>query len=267
MTKETANKILNELGTIPLIEIIQILNGLRLSCRISATLSKEQPIKEMIEDLELYYIRSSYSISNTDNFSHNKSFQLQSNDLHNKFYYYIGVNEAVINLAYLLEGSNTYRQGILFGYPDCCIKFFHSKYKHSLNDLTYEVNRSSNNYIFWNNRISKCMGYCLISHFPCSWDCMAAQVIAKQTYNHVFAIIPDIANKCLNLQKQNIFYSTEHIIFSDQHLSIKLNSAGGPFINTIDEENNFIHVNNNVYSNRLGKLVLKKNYIYLPFNV
>ena len=127
VNKETANKILNTLGVIPFIEIIQILNGLRLSCRISTTLVKEKFINETVGSLGLYYIRSKHAILNTDNFSHNKSFKLDStnNSLH-KYYYYVGINEAVVNITYLSEGSNTSRQGALFGYPNCCINFFES---------------------------------------------------------------------------------------------------------------------------------------------
>lgn len=267
MNKETASKILNTLGVIPFIEIIQILNGLRLSCRISTTLAKEKFINETVGSFGLYYIRSQYAILNTDNFSHNKSFQLESNDsLDYYYYYYLGINEAIINLAYLSEGTNTSRQGALFGYPDCCIKFFGTKFKTGLNDLTYEVDRSSNKYIFWNNRITKCVGYCLISHFPCSWDCMATQIIAKQTYSHLFSIVPDIADKCMYIQKQNIYYSTEHIFFPEIHLSKRLNSIDNSFKNKIIEDDKFINIDNKVYYKQNDEFTLMENYIFLPFN-
>ncbi len=265
VNKETANKILNTLGVIPFIEIIQILNGLRLSCRISTTLVKEKFINETVGSLGLYYIRSKHAILNTDNFSHNKSFQLESNDSLD-YYYYIGINEAVSSLAYLSEGTNTSRQGALFGYPDCCINFFGTKYKTGLNDLTYEIDRSANNYIFWNNRITKCIGYCLISHFPCSWDCMATQLIAKQTYSYLREIVPHIADKCLNLQQQNLFYSTDHIVFPDKCLSVKLNSIEKSLKYKINDENKLINIDNEIYSKYEGRIILMDSYIFLPFN-
>ncbi len=267
MNKEIANKIINRLGVISFIEIIQILNGLRLSCRISTILVEEHFINEIVEILGLHYIRSQYPILDTDNFSHNKSFKLDStnNSLH-KYYYYVGINEAVVNITYLSEGSNTSRQGALFGYPNCCINFFESKLKASLNDLTYEVDSSSNNYIFWNNRIAKCVGYCLISHFPCSWDCMATQLIAKQTYSHLYDIVPDIADKCLDFQKQNIFYSTEHIVFPDKCLSVKLNRIEKSLKCKINDENKLINIDNKIYSNYEGRIILMDSYIILPFN-
>lgn len=245
LTKAIAYKIKKHLGLIVLTEVIQLINGVRSACRFTMSNQHEALLTKIATQLDLYYIRSGLPVEKYNNSFHIGGFNsTDTKNQNNKFYYYLAKNNTVALLALFSEGAEPELQGKLFGYPQCCINFFVSRFGKGHEDLVYEVAKAKEKCSFWNNRATKLLGYSLISHFPCSWNCKFSEEIAKKTYFHLKKISPGYAGRTLKILNQNLLYATTEIIL--------LGSKSK------DESERHANLNNQVKET--------SNYIYLPFN-
>jgi hypothetical protein len=248
LTKAIAYKIKKHLGLIVLTEIIQLINGVRSACRFTMSYQHEALLTKIASQLDLYCIRSSLPVEKYNSSYHIGRFNsTDTKDQNSKFYYYLAKNNTVALLALFSEGTKPELQGKLFGYPQCCINFFVSRFGKANEDLVYEVAKGQEKYSFWNNRATKLLGYSLISHFPCSWDCKFSEEIAKKTYFYLKEISPGYAGRTLKILNQNLMYSTAEIIL-----------LGSKSKDELDKSDRHADLNNQVKG--------ISNYIYLPFN-
>src|SRR5262249_36047209 len=106
--------------------------------------------------------------------------------------------------------------GFLLGIPHCCIeayKRFQPIAKLKQNDFVPLVlgnTEGSVPYSFWNNYVAQYYGRSLLSFFPCSFNCPAAESIARKTYSILQQCSPQWADSFLAIQRANILY-TEYL--------------------------------------------------------
>ena len=86
------------------------------------------------------------------------------------------------------ENNDTVRLGKILGYPGCCISFFSkNEATRSKLDNDYIVPMLKNSllthYPFFMNILNRNNDYALLSHFPCSLDCMPSFMIAKSNFD------------------------------------------------------------------------------------
>jgi hypothetical protein len=127
---------------------------------------------------------------------------------------YISRRKSSLSLAVKSDkGGDDGEFGTQLGIPDCCIGFYlenREKAYTKQNDfvsLVYQNTKELTSFNFWNNFVSQYFGYSLLSHFPCSFNCMRSASLAMNCFEEVRNVLPEQAEKTKYYQKQPILYT------------------------------------------------------------
>jgi hypothetical protein len=121
---------------------------------------------------------------------------------------YISKSEELMKKAFEYDMKDPKKFGKLLGYPNCCVDEFISNNNSELNIYPYK------NTIEKNKKIPFYLNHCpsnfrLISHFPCSYDCIPSLSMAEETFNIINSILPELAKEIKNFLKFPILYWNE----------------------------------------------------------
>lgn len=103
--------------------------------------------------------------------------------------------------------------GNSLGIPSCCIDFYLTHQEKAFdkqNDfvpLVFANTPTLHSFNYWNNYVSQYFGYALLSFFPCSFNCQHAAKLAQNTFDLIYPIVPEEAERILHFQKQPILYT------------------------------------------------------------
>ncbi len=133
------------------------------------------------------------------------------------FNVYIASSEHLAETGLGLEAmSDETSFGALLGIPACCIEAyvrFHPIAQLKQNDfvpLVLDSTSGATPYSHWNNYVSQYFGRALLSFFPCSFNCPAAESFARATFDVLRQCSDTWAEEFLQLQRTNILY-TEYL--------------------------------------------------------
>jgi len=98
---------------------------------------------------------------------------------------YVGLDKGVLDFAIRSEESrDSYRLGLLLGYPKCCVKWFcerEEEMKTGDNDYTDISNSGNGSWMLNIKRLKD--DICLVSHFPCSMNCGESKEYAERSFS------------------------------------------------------------------------------------
>lgn len=127
---------------------------------------------------------------------------------------YIASDKSLVEAAKLLEKAvDDDLFGALLGIPRCCREAYEqclpiaSAKQLDLMPLVLDHTPGPLSYEFWLNYPSVYFGRSLVSFFPCSFRCPAAEAIARSTYRMLLECDQAWADSFLDLQRSNILYT------------------------------------------------------------
>lgn len=97
--------------------------------------------------------------------------------------------------------------------PGCCVEHYLRSIDKAIlvqNDyvpFTLENTTESYPFSFWNNITAQYFGYSLISFFPCSFNCLKAESVARQSYSFLSSYCPDWAEQFLRIHRSSVVYT------------------------------------------------------------
>ena len=266
-------RVIELVGTMGFIELIQLLEDLRCVCRITRPIANEESLKTALSKVGLTYIRSPYPIKPLDNYHQLAGFDLLARPDESigttNYMYYISKSESLAVLAAASETQNPELQGQLYGYPPCCVAFFRANFTAKNKDLISHIGKAHSQPSFFINRLAMITEVSLISHFPCCWDCEKSIQLARNTYKALQKVKPDLADRCLEIQNNNVFYSPSAVIFTKtaNGQNVTLPGDVSTVSGNIKKLTMIKAVANKVYAKFDTTWNLNDEYCYLPFYI
>lgn len=100
---------------------------------------------------------------------------------------YLDVNKRFGLLKDCDFGIDDSQFAYFLGIPECCSNFY-SKYirealLYDLDFIPFCFNDTNFKHIGWCNILSQYFGFCLFSHFPCSFECKKTRELSKKAFN------------------------------------------------------------------------------------
>lgn len=272
MNKTQIDLLVNSIGTLSFIEIIQVAEGVRPACRITLPLMQEHVLEAIADELALYFKRSIYPLKILSPRCQSAGFDLNSTipqQNSQQYFYYVSGKKELSFFASMLDVQNPAHFASVLGYPQCCIDYYvanaSAAKQHDFTYLVRTVEGSKPSYFL--NRITKCFGYSLISHFPCCWTCLPSIELARNALAALHKIAPEIAHRCLDLQNSNVFYSSDHILLTkysgDQpiflHQDAYMSYGTHSNLKALLVKDSVVHLRVD------EEFLVDKNYLFLPF--
>jgi len=109
--------------------------------------------------------------------------------------------------------------GETLGIPSCCVDMYVAtiqkadKKQNDYLEFTLENTQSSYPHNSWNNIAAQYFGYCLLSHYPCSFDCAPSAILAKQVNEVLTRYSEEFATRFRQCHKDNYIYTEFDGIF------------------------------------------------------
>ena len=211
------------------LDIIYVIENVKPVSRVIST----EGLLKFLEKKGLQFSESDFkirTIHNTTESYTDKGVKLEKGE-EGKSLLYISKSKKLANDAKMLESENNHTElGKLLGYPECCCKFFQKYFSEKNTDLTEFSFRESKGHKFpWqNNNCMRVFDISLISHFPCSFNCLETKKIADKNLEIVNKYDSDIAGYYSFALKTAVLYahavgvySFPNSIFSDNTLKYK----------------------------------------------
>ena len=93
---------------------------------------------------------------------------------------------------------NDERLGELLGYPSCCVKFYKDNYEKAaqMHDdyCFFSIANTKENPLFYTNNMLRFFDVALVSHFPCSFECVDSLFQAKRRLEAIRRYNPALAD-------------------------------------------------------------------------
>lgn len=109
--------------------------------------------------------------------------------------------------------------GDALGIPPCCINTYVTSIEHAelkQNDYLEFSHKNTHSffpYNYWTNVVAQYFGYCLLSHYPCSFDCLSSSKMAQITYSVLCKYSIEFANHFLEYHRSNYLYTEYDGVF------------------------------------------------------
>jgi hypothetical protein len=143
-------------------------------------------IRELCDALAIKYTQSDFyvDIADTSCTFSNKGLRI-SQEKKTKTslrMYYFSFDPQIVELLKLAEEKNAHNfVGQLLGYPPCCIEYFTKHFSKDNTNLEFPI-------AIWELTITqRHRDYCILSHFPCSKNCISSLELARQYFDTIFA--------------------------------------------------------------------------------
>ena len=214
----TFKVIAQSFGLLKCREIMSAWVGEKVS-RIASNQSDLKKTIELIRKLNLYYHVNTNLIFTKRDIGKG-GWSNKFDDRHNpsldkgEYLIYIANSKKDLKIALKADLDNNEKDfGEGLGIPECCINFYLSNKEKAFskqNDyvtLVASNTRGLHSFNYWNNYVSQYFGYSFLSFFPCSFNCKEAVKQSKRSYEMMFSLLPEEAEKILYFQKQPILYT------------------------------------------------------------
>jgi hypothetical protein len=210
---EDLKRVSGLLGNLGLIEFISVLSGnkpgMRTTCRESihgelSDIANQFGMSFAVSDYQLAGGNRSGGISHTSG----RVRPMEGKENRERFVYF-GTDALAVRLLKVFDVTDNRRFGRLLGFPECCIDFFCEHFSsESAYDLVPLVLPPRHGYFLPSiNYACRHMGYRLISHFPCCWDCEPSAALAEKNFAALARLAPELAEKTTYWLTADVFYS------------------------------------------------------------
>ncbi len=181
-------------------EIFFVLNDLKPVARVEMHEDSYAEVLDFCTAQKLSIELSSFKIvRNTTDPAHNTALMVKP-DYQDKgsFFAYISRSTDDATHAKFYEHiRNDNKLGEMLGYPDCCRNFYDEKY----NDATefgdeycfFSIANTKEAPLFYTNNMLRFFGVTLLSHFPCSYNCVNSLFQAKRRLEAIRRASPALA--------------------------------------------------------------------------
>jgi hypothetical protein len=156
-------------------EIIFLLDDLKPVVRQGFYESEKKRVEDFCIKNQLFFAYSKFKIKLMENGFTNKAVRVKKNETEKGMEIIcISKNEEYAQRGAFYEDIQEHeRLGILLGYPKCCVDYFVKNFNE--NNTNPEI-KSDNIYT---NLSKRKQDYCILSHFPCSRNCLESVRLAK----------------------------------------------------------------------------------------
>ncbi len=130
------------------------------------------------------------------------------------FFVYISKHESLAERAKVADFLNDHEQlGSLLGYPTCCVNHYKKikakEYAYRNDFITPALDNSSFK-VSLINILPRHVDVSLISHYPCSFDCVPSINIAEQHLDVVRNYSPELADHILGILKSPVLFTQKN---------------------------------------------------------
>ncbi len=218
------------------LEILYLLEDVKPTARIMLKKDEEKEkdkIFTFFKKNNLYYAISDFQIIKQDKekFYSDKGIRISIDSAEKGHVFcYISKNKDLAEKTKELEKNNKQRElGIALGYPKCCSEFFENHCKEESqkqNDFTLAVLQKSDGFQFpfYTNIASRHFDICLLSHFPCSFDCSSSIALAKKHLEVIKKYSKESAETIKEMLKGAVIYTPTNGVFMLKHPKLDCNS-------------------------------------------
>ncbi len=139
------------------------------------------------------------------------------------YFVYISKHESLAERAKVADFLGNHEQlGTLLGYPSCCVNHFKKikdrEYAYANDFITPALDNSSFK-VSLINILPRHVDVSLISHYPCSFDCVSSIKIAEQHLGVVRNYSPELADHILGILKSPVLFTQKngvHILLNNR---------------------------------------------------
>ncbi len=198
-----------DLGHIIAIETLCVLTDIKPVSRFIISENNLEYVKKVCEKLDLKFNVSPFRFTfkkgdkgdiGVSRIGKNNIFQDKGD-----FFGYVSKSEELIDKAITVDRVEITRVdpktlGRLFGYPECCIKFYIDNSDEAVSkrndDYTVISLRNSKGFRFpfYLNNGKRFFDKALITFFPCSYNCKKAEIMSKKIFKELERISPEYAD-------------------------------------------------------------------------
>lgn len=214
---EDLKRVSGLLGNLGLIEFISVLSGNKPGMRTTCRESIHGELSDIANQFGLSFAVSDFQLAGgnrSGGISHTGSLirPVEGKENCERFVYF-GTDALAVRLLKVFDGSENRRFGRLLGFPECCIDFFCEHFSsESAYDLVPQVLPPRQGFFLPSiNYACRHMGYRLISHFPCCWDCEPSANLAEKNFAALARLAPELAEKTAYWLTADVFYSRDFI--------------------------------------------------------
>lgn len=186
------------------LEIFFVLNDLKPACRLMLHEDKYPQILEFCKNNNLHLELSGFKIikdhqhlENTR--QKNRALMVKTNfPQEGEYFMYFSKNAEEAKLAKFYEHiRNDEKLGEILGYPKCCVNFYRENYSKAaqIGDeyCFFSIANTKVKPSYLTNNMLRFFGVTLLSHFPCSYDCVHSTFQAKQRIEAIRRSNPELA--------------------------------------------------------------------------
>ena len=159
-------------------------------------------VREFCRKNNIYLVTSQFKVllSETKGTYSNKGIRVPASSVKGMFFIYVSKDELLACKAALSEQVQDHHEfGQLLEYPECCIKAFCTMFSAEKTNLQ---NIPTN---LWTNLSKREHDDVLLSHFPCSSDCIESIALAKKYCAVLKQHDLDYAETLLKRLEQNLY--------------------------------------------------------------
>lgn len=158
-------------------EIVLLLHGAKAVVRQGFYGAELPRIEKFCQEHNIHLVKSKFKVLLADETEYsNQGLRIPEEDKRSGMYFvYLSQDEEKAWLAAYYELiNNTSDLGLLLGYPQCCVDFFHQQFSGNTPNLEL---KPTNPYTNLSKREHDAV---LISHFPCTSDCEQSVALGKK---------------------------------------------------------------------------------------
>ncbi|HLD33887.1 MAG TPA: hypothetical protein VJB66_04120 [Candidatus Nanoarchaeia archaeon] len=143
--------------------------------------------------------RNKIVLDDKDTFTNRGRVADATKKVHGMTLAYISKDELKAAQACLAETQGDhYITGLMLGYPECCVRFFAERFAaDDLNPVHVPTN-------VWTNVRLRESDICLLSHFPCTSDCVQSIKIARENWTLLQQIDKECAHEWMKKLAENV---------------------------------------------------------------
>lgn len=159
-------------------EVVLLLEGAKEVVRQGFYPEELGSVERFCSENCIFLVKSKFKILLADSEAYtNKGIRVEEKDTRGLYFVYLSKSEEKALMASYHElVDDTYNLGLVLGYPKCCVEFFCENFSEDKTNLELKPTNE------WTNLSKREEDCVLISHFPCSSDCLRSIEIAKNNF-------------------------------------------------------------------------------------
>jgi hypothetical protein len=210
-------------------DLIVVNEGLKPCCRMIINDSKIDGLKKFCDEHGLSFEKSEHKVIGiTDSGKagwSTRDVKVRPETLKGGHWYcYISKKKGVAAEAKKAEESGDNDEfGKILGYPECCRKTFLAKSGVFKDNVLTTLNETRQDppYSFYNNFVAQYFGFSLLSHFPCSFNCVKSARLAESYLKALETYSSGLARQFVEFQKSSILFTEHDGVFMIEDFSLR----------------------------------------------